>query len=104
MAKTRELLVSHGAELVEIKLPHERYAVATYYIIATGEASSNLSRFDGVHYGHRSADVDDLSDVYTHSRSEGFGPEVKRRILLVRTFCPPAITTPTTKKPCKCAP
>ena len=82
MAKAREALVAKGAELVEIELPHEQYAVATYYIIATGEASSNLSRFDGVHYGHRSDDVEDLSDVYTHSRSEGFGAEVKRRILL----------------------
>ena len=82
MTKAREALVAKGAELVEIDLPHEQYAVATYYIIATGEASSNLSRFDGVHYGHRSDNVDDLSNVYTHSRSEGFGPEVKRRILL----------------------
>ncbi len=82
-------LESLGAEIVEISLPNTEYAVATYYIIAAAEASSNLSRFDGVRYGHRA----DISEVikgdeavlithYKMSRAEGFGPEVKRRILL----------------------
>ncbi|BCX49986.1 glutamyl-tRNA(Gln) amidotransferase subunit A [Haloferula helveola] len=71
-----------GAELVEISLPHTEHAVATYYIIAPAEASSNLSRFDGIRYGHRSSEHEDLLDLYRKSREEGFGPEVKRRILL----------------------
>lgn len=71
-----------GAELVEISLPHTEYAVATYYIIATAEASANLARFDGVRYGHRSTEADDLLGVYELSRDKGFGAEVKRRILL----------------------
>ena len=71
-----------GAELVGISLPHTEHAVATYYIIAPAEASSNLSRFDGIRYGHRSSDHEDLLDLYRKSREEGFGPEVKRRILL----------------------
>ena len=75
-------LEQNGAELVEISLPHTEYAVATYYIIAPAEASSNLSRFDGIRYGHRSNNATDLLDLYKQSREEGFGPEVKRRILL----------------------
>jgi len=71
-----------GAELVELSLPHTGHAIATYYIIAPAEASSNLARFDGIRYGHRSADADDLLELYRDSREEGFGPEVKRRILL----------------------
>ena len=71
-----------GAEIVEIDLPHEQYAVPIYYIVATGEASSNLSRYDGVHYGHRCDNPEDLADLYARSRGEGFGPEVKRRIML----------------------
>jgi len=71
-----------GAEIVEISLPHTEFAVATYYIIAPAEASSNLSRFDGIRYGHRNRETDDLLDLYKLSREEGFGPEVKRRILL----------------------
>jgi aspartyl-tRNA(Asn)/glutamyl-tRNA(Gln) amidotransferase subunit A len=71
-----------GAELVEISLPHTDVGVATYYIIAPAEASANLARFDGVRYGHRSSDAKDLMDQYFKSRAEGFGPEVKRRILL----------------------
>lgn len=74
-------LESQGAELVEISLPNTEHAVATYYIIATAEASTNLARFDGVRYGHR-AEADDLLGVYEQSREEGFGDEVKRRILL----------------------
>ncbi|MGB9082107.1 MAG: Asp-tRNA(Asn)/Glu-tRNA(Gln) amidotransferase subunit GatA [Desulfuromonadaceae bacterium] len=70
-----------GAEFVDISLPHTDYAVATYYLIATAEASSNLARYDGVRFGHR-AEADGLLDMYTKSRSEGFGAEVKRRIML----------------------
>ncbi len=73
---------SLGAEIVEVSLPHTEYAVAVYYIIATAEASANLARFDGVRYGHRAGDVKDLADHYGRTREEGFGPEVKRRIIL----------------------
>lgn len=71
-----------GCEMVEIDLPHTDLAVPTYYIIATAEASSNLARFDGVRYGHRSKDAENAIDLYFKSRGEGFGPEVKRRIML----------------------
>ncbi len=71
-----------GAEIVEISLPHTEFAVATYYIIATAEASANLARFDGVRYGHRTAEPGNLAEVYGRTREEGFGPEVKRRIIL----------------------
>jgi aspartyl-tRNA(Asn)/glutamyl-tRNA(Gln) amidotransferase subunit A len=73
---------SLGAEIVEVSLPHTEYAVAVYYIIATAEASANLARFDGVRYGHRASDVKDLADHYGRTRAEGFGAEVKRRIIL----------------------
>jgi len=75
-------LKEQGAELVEISLPHTQYAVATYYVIAPAEASSNLSRFDGIRYGHRAANPADIIDLYKKSREEGFGDEVKRRIIL----------------------
>jgi aspartyl-tRNA(Asn)/glutamyl-tRNA(Gln) amidotransferase subunit A len=71
-----------GAEVVEVDLPHTEYGIPTYYIVATAEASSNLARYDGIRYGHRAANPDDLLDVYARSRAEGFGPEVKRRIML----------------------
>lgn len=71
-----------GAEFVDISLPHTDYAVATYYLIATAEASSNLARYDGVRFGHRTEAAPGLLDMYTRSRSEGFGAEVKRRIML----------------------
>ncbi|MBV9127440.1 MAG: Asp-tRNA(Asn)/Glu-tRNA(Gln) amidotransferase GatCAB subunit A, partial [Verrucomicrobia bacterium] len=71
-----------GAEIVEVSLPHTEYAVAVYYIIATAEASANLARFDGVRYGHRAADTNGLLEHYGRTRAEGFGPEVKRRIIL----------------------
>ncbi len=71
-----------GAETVDIRLPHMEYAIACYYIIATAEASSNLARYDGVHYGHRTSRADDIFELYSHSRVEGFGAEVKRRIML----------------------
>jgi aspartyl-tRNA(Asn)/glutamyl-tRNA(Gln) amidotransferase subunit A len=71
-----------GAEFVDLSLPHTDYAVATYYLIATAEASSNLARYDGVRFGHRADDAASLLDMYTKSRSQGFGAEVKRRIML----------------------
>ncbi len=71
-----------GAEIVEISLPHSRYAVSTYYIIAPSEASSNLARYDGVRYTYRCENAETLRDLFFRSRSEGFGDEVKRRIML----------------------
>ncbi len=73
---------SLGAEIIEISLPHTKYAISTYYIIAPCEASSNLARYDGVRYGYRTPDADSLRDLFFRSRSEGFGEEVKRRIML----------------------
>ncbi|MFZ4116202.1 MAG: Asp-tRNA(Asn)/Glu-tRNA(Gln) amidotransferase subunit GatA [Chthoniobacterales bacterium] len=75
-------LISLGAEPVEISLPHTEYAVSVYYIIVTAEASSNLARFDGVRYGRRSKNTRDLLSLYEQTREEGFGAEVKRRIIL----------------------
>jgi aspartyl-tRNA(Asn)/glutamyl-tRNA(Gln) amidotransferase subunit A len=77
-----EVLHELGAELVEVTLPHTRYAVATYYILANAEASSNLARYDGVRYGLRTASDADLLTMYKQTRAAGFGPEVKRRIML----------------------
>jgi aspartyl-tRNA(Asn)/glutamyl-tRNA(Gln) amidotransferase subunit A len=73
---------SQGAQAVELELPNQKLGVAVYYIIAPAEASSNLSRFDGVRYGHRAKEYSDLIDMYSRTRAEGFGPEVKRRILV----------------------
>ena len=73
---------SLGAEIVEVSLPNTEHAVGVYYIIATAEASANLARFDGVRYGRRAADATGLLDHYGRTREEGFGPEVKRRIIL----------------------
>jgi aspartyl-tRNA(Asn)/glutamyl-tRNA(Gln) amidotransferase subunit A len=71
-----------GARLVQVSLPHSQLSIPTYYVIAPAEASTNLSRFDGVRYGHRCAEPVDLHDLYTRTREEGFGDEVKRRILV----------------------
>src|SRR3954462_10931825 len=71
-----------GASLVDVTLPRTERSIPVYYIIAPAEASSNLSRFDGVRYGHRAAKYDDLLDMYKKTRAEGFGAEVKRRILI----------------------
>jgi aspartyl-tRNA(Asn)/glutamyl-tRNA(Gln) amidotransferase subunit A len=71
-----------GCEIVPVSLPHTPYAIPTYYIIATAEASSNLARYDGVRYGNRARGVKTLSEMYRRSRDEGFGAEVKRRIML----------------------
>jgi len=73
---------SRGCEIKEVSLPHTRYCLDTYYVIATAEASSNLARYDGIRYGHRSKNTTDAVDLYFQSRAEGFGPEVKRRIIL----------------------
>ncbi|HUX45945.1 MAG TPA: Asp-tRNA(Asn)/Glu-tRNA(Gln) amidotransferase subunit GatA, partial [Terracidiphilus sp.] len=75
-------LKAAGCTVKPISLPHTKYAIPTYYLVATAEASANLARFDGVRYGHRSAESETLSAMYSHSRDEGFGAEVKRRILL----------------------
>jgi len=77
-----QALAAQGAEVVDISLPHTEYAVATYYVIAPAEASSNLSRFDGIRYGQRASNPADIPDLYKRSREIGFGPEVKRRIIL----------------------
>jgi aspartyl-tRNA(Asn)/glutamyl-tRNA(Gln) amidotransferase subunit A len=78
IAAYREL----GAEIVDVDLPHAKYAIAVYYIIATAEASSNLARYDGVRYGFRAENAPALREMYRKTRDEGFGPEVKRRIML----------------------
>jgi aspartyl-tRNA(Asn)/glutamyl-tRNA(Gln) amidotransferase subunit A len=77
-----ETLKAAGCHVKRISLPHTKYAIPTYYLVATAEASANLARFDGVRYGYRSPASDTLSAMYSHSRDEGFGAEVKRRILL----------------------
>lgn len=82
IAASLELYKSLGAEIIEITMPHFEYAVAVYYVIATAEASSNLARYDGVHLGHRTEKPKDYIEVYSKSREEGFGQEVKRRIML----------------------
>ncbi|HXE91763.1 MAG TPA: Asp-tRNA(Asn)/Glu-tRNA(Gln) amidotransferase subunit GatA [Terriglobales bacterium] len=75
-------LAAAGCEVVEVSLPHTEYAIPTYYVVATAEASSNLARYDGVRYGFRAKDSKTLSQMYRRTRDLGFGPEVKRRILL----------------------
>ncbi len=77
-----EVLQQAGAQIVEISLPHTEYAIAAYYVLATAEVSSNLARYDGARYGFRHPDADDLEEMYVLSRSQGFGAEVKRRIML----------------------
>jgi len=76
-----EWLKAQGAEIVDVSLPHTKYALPTYYIVAPAEASSNLARYDGVRFGHRAEGVRDITDLYEKSRAEGFGREVQRRIL-----------------------
>jgi len=77
-----EVFKSLGAETVELSLPHTAHGIAVYYLVATAEASSNLARYDGVHYGHRTKEAVGLVEMYARSRSEGLGGEVKRRIML----------------------
>jgi aspartyl-tRNA(Asn)/glutamyl-tRNA(Gln) amidotransferase subunit A len=76
-----QLLKDSGAEVCYVSLPHTKYALPAYYVLAPAEASSNLARYDGVRYGHRSDNVKSLKEHYSASRTEGFGPEVKRRII-----------------------
>ncbi len=82
MARVMTRLEQEGLTLVDVDLPHQRYAIPTYYLVATSEASSNLSRFDGGRYGYRAKTYEDLEDMYARTRGEGFGEEVKRRIML----------------------
>jgi len=81
-AKGAEWLKAQGAEIVEVSLPHTKYALPTYYIVAPAEASSNLARYDGVKFGYRAPGVHDITELYEKSRGEGFGAEVQRRILI----------------------
>jgi aspartyl-tRNA(Asn)/glutamyl-tRNA(Gln) amidotransferase subunit A len=82
VANAVETLAKLGCEIVDISLPHTEYAIPAYYIVATAEASSNLARFDGVRYGYRAGDATTLSEMYRRTRDQGFGAEVKRRIML----------------------
>ncbi|GAB6066336.1 Asp-tRNA(Asn)/Glu-tRNA(Gln) amidotransferase subunit GatA [Aquifex pyrophilus] len=75
-------LEKEGFEILEVSLPHVKYAIPAYYIVAPSEASSNLARYDGVRYGHRAKEYGDIIEMYSKTRDEGFGPEVKRRIML----------------------
>ena len=77
-----QVLTARGARLVDVDLPHAQYAIPVYYLVATAEASSNLARFDGVRYGYRTSDARTLKTMYLRTRDEGFGAEVKRRIML----------------------
>ncbi len=81
-AKGAEWLKAQGAEIVDVSLPHTKYALPAYYIVAPAEASSNLARYDGVRFGHRAKGAHDITDLYEKSRAEGFGAEVRRRILI----------------------
>lgn len=82
LEEIKQGLQSEGVTLKEISMPHTEYAISVYYIIATAEASSNLARYDGVRYGHRAEDYDTLVEMFSRTRAEGFGEEVKRRIML----------------------
>ncbi|HTC84815.1 MAG TPA: Asp-tRNA(Asn)/Glu-tRNA(Gln) amidotransferase subunit GatA [Rhizomicrobium sp.] len=81
-SKGADWLRAQGAEIVDVSLPHTKYALPTYYIVAPAEASSNLARYDGVKYGYRAKGARDITDLYEKSRGEGFGAEVQRRILI----------------------
>jgi aspartyl-tRNA(Asn)/glutamyl-tRNA(Gln) amidotransferase subunit A len=80
--KGADWLKAQGAQIVDVSLPHTKYALPAYYIVAPAEASSNLARYDGVRFGHRAKGAKDITDLYEKSRAEGFGPEVRRRILI----------------------
>jgi aspartyl-tRNA(Asn)/glutamyl-tRNA(Gln) amidotransferase subunit A len=83
VSKAIEVYKSLGAQIVDVTLPHTEYGIAAYYVIAPCEASSNLARYDGVHFGHRTAEpVKDIIELFSKSRAEGFGPEVQRRIMI----------------------
>jgi len=97
-----DLLRSQGAVLKDVSLPHLPLSVPTYYVVAPAECSSNLARFDGVRYGHRCDKPRDLLDLYQRSRGEGFGAEVKRRIMTGPTCSRPATTTPSISRRSAC--
>ena len=82
VARARAILADAGATVVDVSLPHTRYALPAYYVIAPAEAASNLSRYDGIRFGHRATDAGELDALYAKSRAEGFGPEVIRRIMI----------------------
>jgi Asp-tRNAAsn/Glu-tRNAGln amidotransferase A subunit and related amidases len=82
IVKAVDLVAENGAHIIDISLPYTPYAISAYYLIATAEASSNLARYDGVKYGVRSGEVADSGEMYEATRSQGFGQEVKRRIML----------------------
>jgi aspartyl-tRNA(Asn)/glutamyl-tRNA(Gln) amidotransferase subunit A len=82
VAQAIDTLKKMGATVVDVSLPNSALSVPCYYVLAPAEASSNLSRFDGVRYGHRAEKYDDLNDMYGKTRAQGFGPEVKRRIMI----------------------
>lgn len=82
MVKAKEYFISQGATVEEVSLPHSQYGINVYYILSSSEASSNLQRYDGIRYGYRSETAQTLEDIYIESRSQGFGEEVKRRIML----------------------
>ena len=98
-----QTLTGLGAELVEISLPHTEYTVAVYYVLAVAEASSNLARYDGVKYGWR-AEGQNLLEMYAQTRSQGFGAEVRRRIMLGTYALSAGFMRPTIKKPPRCGP
>ena len=77
-----DLLKQQGAEMVEVSLPQTQLSIPAYYVLASAEASTNLSRYDGVRYGHRASQFSDLEEMYSRTRAEGFGSEVKRRIMI----------------------
>ena len=95
--KVVKLFEENGAEIKEISIPSVNFAMSTYYIISSAEASSNLARFDGVKYGYRAKEYDSLIDMYENTRSEGFGDEVKRRIMLGTFVLSSGFTMHTTK-------
>ena len=93
-----------GATVEETSLPHTMYALAVYYILAPSEASANLARYDGVKYGYSSQDAGSMWEAMEQTKQHGFGPEVKRRIMLAPTPSPRGTTTPTTSRLRRCAP
>lgn len=82
VSRARDVIESLGADCIEVSLPHTEYVVAVYYVVAPCEASSNLARYDGVKYGFREKDAENILEMYRHTRSSGFGPEVQRRIII----------------------
>ena len=80
-----------GAQIVKVSLPNTKYAIATYYLVCTAEASSNLARYDGVRFGYRASDARSLEEMYTKTRGEGFGTEPKRRIMRLNLSAPPGM-------------